>query len=355
MDASEIKSKYAAGERDFQDVDLEGANLGWVRLSGANLRQAKLHRVNLSGADLKQVDLRDSNLAFADLSRADLTEANLKGATLEGANLDRSILTSIIFDDQTRFPKGFEQGFERRVSNDLLPESKLSELKQPQASDLDPVQNNFQQLDNDLRRNFEQLEMEMRQKFEQLATDFRDELKKMIDNLTGLPVSSDRGGLVFQPSDPYAPVQSQNIHRPDFPDSPASQSLDPARLSNPWDQIVEIYNSNPEYLESVAVGVGETEGSIHRRQQNNGSQSVTLTQVSNSMYWVVVGQDFRAFWVVPKRNFKLHPVNFYTFQSLFDFPDYRPGLILHLVRPARVERHPSGEWELEEKGEVEFI
>jgi uncharacterized protein YjbI with pentapeptide repeats len=108
MNATELKKMYRAGERNFEDVDLAGANLVWMCLSGANLRQSNLNQANLSGADLRQSNLSDSNLAFADLSRADLTAANLKGATLEGANLEGAILIGILYDEKTRFPRGFE-------------------------------------------------------------------------------------------------------------------------------------------------------------------------------------------------------------------------------------------------------
>jgi uncharacterized protein YjbI with pentapeptide repeats len=42
MDADEIRSRYAAGERDFRDADLSGANLSGVNLSEANLNEANL-------------------------------------------------------------------------------------------------------------------------------------------------------------------------------------------------------------------------------------------------------------------------------------------------------------------------
>jgi uncharacterized protein YjbI with pentapeptide repeats len=50
-------------------------------------------RVNLAGADLSRLDLSGLNLRGADLIRADLSEANLSGADLSEANLSRANLT----------------------------------------------------------------------------------------------------------------------------------------------------------------------------------------------------------------------------------------------------------------------
>ena len=54
----ELLARYAAGERDFSKLDL-----GWIDLSGANLReanftQAKLGRSNLTGAIFERSEER---------------------------------------------------------------------------------------------------------------------------------------------------------------------------------------------------------------------------------------------------------------------------------------------------------
>ncbi|MDZ8140998.1 MAG: pentapeptide repeat-containing protein [Nostoc sp. DedQUE04] len=65
MDAEELLQRYAAGERDFSGVDLEGANLVRANLSEANLRGANLARTSLREANLAYIFLEDANLEGA--------------------------------------------------------------------------------------------------------------------------------------------------------------------------------------------------------------------------------------------------------------------------------------------------
>ena len=74
----ELRRRYAAGERNFNQVVLRGASL-----SGANLREA-----NMIKTDLRETDLREAHLMSANLMKTDLREAkNLSQANLSGANL----------------------------------------------------------------------------------------------------------------------------------------------------------------------------------------------------------------------------------------------------------------------------
>lgn len=134
-DAGDLVGRYAAGGRNFQGVNLSGADLVGVNLQRANLVDAKLvgadlenanldgarliiadlNNANLSGASLKKaklvgaclnnVKLNQANLTRADLSEAQLknadlrsaivTKANLSGADLQGANLEGVDLTEV--------------------------------------------------------------------------------------------------------------------------------------------------------------------------------------------------------------------------------------------------------------------
>ena len=76
----------------------------------ANLREA-----DLSDADLHQVNLRAANLFRAILTNSDLTEANLShaklgGADLTGADLAGADLMAAQYDDDTKWPEGFDVG-----------------------------------------------------------------------------------------------------------------------------------------------------------------------------------------------------------------------------------------------------
>lgn len=97
LPVSELKRRYAAGERNFVNANLRGAalnqinlsaiNLSWAKLNLANLSKAKLDGADLTAADLREANLSDADLTGANLSLADLTGANLLGTKLEGACL----------------------------------------------------------------------------------------------------------------------------------------------------------------------------------------------------------------------------------------------------------------------------
>lgn len=83
----QLPKRYAAGERDFKNLDFYGA-----KLSQTNLSQSNLSEANLRGADLRQADLSRALVRGTDLSRADLNRADLSRADLYGANLSRAKL-----------------------------------------------------------------------------------------------------------------------------------------------------------------------------------------------------------------------------------------------------------------------
>ncbi|MCU0546384.1 MAG: pentapeptide repeat-containing protein [Oscillatoriaceae cyanobacterium Prado104] len=87
-DAAELASRYAAGGRNFQNVNLVEADL-----AGANLRRANLIHAQLTDADLTNANLDGARLVIADLTGADLSGASLKKAKLVGA-----ILNSVKFE-----------------------------------------------------------------------------------------------------------------------------------------------------------------------------------------------------------------------------------------------------------------
>jgi uncharacterized protein YjbI with pentapeptide repeats len=119
-------SRYAAGERDFSNIDLSETDLSGVNLTLANLHNAKLTWANLKGANLYHIDLSqaklryanlsgsmlrssnlqgtdflNANLSGADLSWSNLNGANLTGADLTDANLKNAILERVILPDGT--------------------------------------------------------------------------------------------------------------------------------------------------------------------------------------------------------------------------------------------------------------
>jgi len=101
----------AAGERvsgrDWACIDLQGAQLDGLDLSGCYLEQVNFTGASLKGATLSQAILARSVLTDADLSGADLQRANIgavsahranfTGADLQGAKLSRGDFTAANF------------------------------------------------------------------------------------------------------------------------------------------------------------------------------------------------------------------------------------------------------------------
>ena len=110
--ATKLLELYGTGERNFQGIELIGAELNGAFLCQADfshaemmlasLNEASLERTKLNHAFLSGTDLIDAylyraefikaNLIGADLTHADLTEANLTGCNLGGANLSNANL-----------------------------------------------------------------------------------------------------------------------------------------------------------------------------------------------------------------------------------------------------------------------
>ncbi len=83
--------------------NLSGADLHWTNLSGANLNGVDLSEANLSLAILRGVDLRGANL-----SRTVLSGADLRGAFLFNASLVEADLSKAPYNDDTKWPEGFD-------------------------------------------------------------------------------------------------------------------------------------------------------------------------------------------------------------------------------------------------------
>jgi uncharacterized protein YjbI with pentapeptide repeats len=97
MDASQLLSRYATGEKNFREANLREANLNRANLSGINLsdadlRQANLIRANLIGANFVRANLSGANLGSANLMRVNLSGANLWGTNLSESDLRRADL-----------------------------------------------------------------------------------------------------------------------------------------------------------------------------------------------------------------------------------------------------------------------
>jgi len=93
----EFLARYAAGERNFQNIDLPKAELSHFDLKGCNFIGANLEGANLSfscleGTKLVAANLENANLSQANLRKAKLVGANLKNTHFEGADLTHADL-----------------------------------------------------------------------------------------------------------------------------------------------------------------------------------------------------------------------------------------------------------------------
>ena len=64
--------------------------------------------VKLRGADLRGADLRGADLWGTNLRDANLSDANLRGANLRGNDLNWVYLHGAKYDEDTKFPDGFD-------------------------------------------------------------------------------------------------------------------------------------------------------------------------------------------------------------------------------------------------------
>lgn len=86
-------------EVNFHEADLGGSNLSYAHLIRANLEGANLRVANLEGADLEGANLIYTDLRRADLRGTILAWANLRRANLLGANLDLAKVEGTLFSD----------------------------------------------------------------------------------------------------------------------------------------------------------------------------------------------------------------------------------------------------------------
>jgi len=87
---NEQKEEYGNYLADFQEINLERANL-----FNTVLKRANLQRANFSNAQLEHANLEQANLSFATLLKASLKDVNLQrailvSAVLNGANLQKA-------------------------------------------------------------------------------------------------------------------------------------------------------------------------------------------------------------------------------------------------------------------------
>ncbi|MFM6783905.1 MAG: pentapeptide repeat-containing protein [Dolichospermum sp.] len=100
---------------DLTEANLENAKLTYTNLENTNLIGADLTEAHLKKAKLIGANLENTNLIGADLTEADLKKAKLIGANLIGADLTKADLLGAIYNDETKFPEGFNPKFSQMI------------------------------------------------------------------------------------------------------------------------------------------------------------------------------------------------------------------------------------------------
>jgi Pentapeptide repeats (8 copies) len=106
ISVDELVRRYALGDRNFENIELIGANLQEtklqeINLTGSNLQGTILINANLQQACLDRINLSDASLMGANLNKASLIEANLDRANLANANLNEASLVGASLLDGT--------------------------------------------------------------------------------------------------------------------------------------------------------------------------------------------------------------------------------------------------------------
>ena len=87
---------------------LAHANLNNANLTGAYLIDANLRGANLEGANFADAYLRGADLTYTYLGGANLTNADLRDVNLTSANLDGAKMSGVKWDENTKWPAGFD-------------------------------------------------------------------------------------------------------------------------------------------------------------------------------------------------------------------------------------------------------
>ena len=80
------------------------------------VREADLEGASLQGCNLRCSRFRNTNLRQANLSGSDFSHADLCGADMSSADLTDVIFDETKYDEQTRFPEGFEVSAGRAIT-----------------------------------------------------------------------------------------------------------------------------------------------------------------------------------------------------------------------------------------------
>lgn len=118
-------------------------------------------------------------------------------------------------------------------------------------------------------------------------------------------------------------------------------------------KLIEYYNHNASAFLKSATKVSETEESISDRRLGK-NQPAVIEKNGQGNYCII--NEAGVNYLVPKDKFKLNQFNSKTFEALFECRGYQSGYSsnFRLVKPAIVTPISGNNWQLIERGIVEF-
>ena len=95
----QLLKRYAAGERDFQLIILEYADLSGVELQSIDLRGAEFNYVNLSGINLRSCNLIAAQFWYCNFRKAQIISCELESTRFFDCDLREADMTDVNLTD----------------------------------------------------------------------------------------------------------------------------------------------------------------------------------------------------------------------------------------------------------------
>lgn len=117
-------------------------------------------------------------------------------------------------------------------------------------------------------------------------------------------------------------------------------------------ELAQRYNQSPNALAQLAIGVSQTQNSLNLNLRDSSNSSVFLARDPSPNYWIIQDQHGN-FWLFPRDGWEPSIGTIESFGRLFKSIG-EVSRHFHVIKPASVIVTSQNEWELQEKGEVEF-
>lgn len=185
-------------------------------------------------------------------------------------------------------------------------------------------------------------------------TKLNNRLEEVEQKKTDSAYSSKSDSRPYSTEPKYTPQSKRQSRQPPIApsyDPPAREPSTTSNYSNP--QLVETYNRHSRSLLRNATEVSETQNSISDRSLGKGT-TVILENKNRGIYAVV--PEGNTIYLVPSNSFRITDGNLTTVQASFECRRYQKGYSerFNLSRPAIVIPLSGGQWQLQERGILEF-